>query len=357
MKESETSMRIDRRRFVKLASLVGGGLFLAACAPAAVAPTPTAAPKGAPGSPTPAPKVSANVEFAVTSAGVGPHMIPFLVCHELFLKDEGITQKYTPFAGGGDTARALVTGHQMGNAFAGAIAIAVAEGQPIRIVAENLPFPTILWFVKGDSPIKSMKDIKGKKIGYSRPGSTSQSFLLIALRSMGLDPEKDVQTIAAGGPPEQLTAVRGGILDVGWSTEPIFTSEVTLKKDVRMLDLAANYVPAWSESVIATTEDYAKAHGDVITAYLRAHQKAEEFIVANPDKAGEIWAKGQDVGPEIGKLALKNLPYQKFTSKIDPAILKAIGDDSLATGQIKQLPDWKKIVDQSFLAPGLRTQI
>ena len=66
---------------------------------------------------------------------------------------------------------------------------------------------------------------------------------------------------------------------------------------------------------------------------------------------------GQEVTAEVAKAALKNYPIEKLASRIDPAILKAITDDMLANKQIKEAPAWNKIVDQSFLAPELRTQI
>ncbi len=359
MENDKNPARIDRRKFLKVASLAGGGIFLVACAPAAVVPTPTAAPKAAAATPTAAakPKVSAEILYASTASGIGFQMVAPLVAMELFFKEEGITQKVTPFSGGGDTVRGLVTGgHHIGQPAPNAAAIAFAEGQPIRIIAEDLPFPTVVWVVKADSPLKSMKDIKGKKLGYSRPGSVSQTYAFTALRALGFKPEQDVPMVASGGAPDQLTAVRGGVIDVGWVNDPLLSQEL-LKKDLRILGTAAEFIPDWSEAMLATTADYAKANGDILTAYLRAHQKAMDYIRTNTDQAATIWAKGQQVDVEIAKLAMKNYPIQKFTSKISPATLKAITDDMLANQQVKEAPDWKKIVDQSFLAPELRSQI
>jgi len=363
MEEDRTPARVGRRQFLKVASILGGGIVLVACAPATVGTTPTAAPKTSGGA-TPAagttaaakPKVSADLQYATTSSGIGFQVMPTLVAMELFLKDEGITQKLTSFAGGGDTIRGLLEGgNQIGQPAPNAIAVAVDQGQQIRIIAENLPFPTILWVVKADSPLKSMQDIKGKKFGYSRPGSVSQTYAFTALRAIGLKPE-DVNMVAAGGAPDQLTAVRGGIIDVGWVNDPLLSQEL-LKKDIKILGTAADYIPNWSESMLATSADYAKANGDILTAYLRAHQKAMEYIKSNPEKAAEIWAKGQQTDVEIAKASIKNYPITKFTAKINPATLKAISEDMLANNQVKTAPDWSKIVDQSFLAPELRSTI
>ncbi len=365
LEDNGSSARIDRRKFIRIASMFGGGIMLVACAPAAVVPTPTAIPKAAagtpaasPGTPTAAakPKVSAKVQLATAASGIGFHMMSALVAEELFLKEEGITQEMVGFVGGGDVVRGLVDGgSHIGQPTPSAVAIAVAEGQPVRIIAENLPFPTISWVVKADSPLKSMKDVKGKKIGYSRPGSVSQTYAFSALRAVGIKAE-EVNMVAAGGAPDQLTAVRSGVIDVGWVNDPLLSQEL-LKKDIRILGTAAEYIPDWSENMLATTVDYAKAHGDILTAYLRAHQKALEYTKSNPDKAAEIWAKGQKIDADVAKLAMKNYPINKYTAKVTPATLKAITEDMLANNQVKTAPDWSKIVDQSFLPPELRTTL
>lgn len=359
MPDDGTRAAMDRRRFLKLASTAGGGILLIGCAPAAAPPTPTAASKSLLATPTPPPKaaVSASIEFAATAGGQGMLMMPLLVAQELFLKEEGITQKWTAFAGGGDTVRAMTTGgQQIGHPALSAAIIAVGEGHPVRIIAESLPFSTMFWVVKPDSPIKSMKDLKGKKLGYSRPGSISQTYALIALRAVGLNPDADVSLVAAGGIPEQLAAVRGGVIDVAFSNDPIATQEL-LKNNIRIIASSNDFVTNWSDSMLGTTVDYAKTNGDVLRAYLRAHQKAMEFIKTNPEKAAEIWAKGQDVDVSVAKAAIKNYPIQKFTSRIDPVAVKAIVDDMLASKQIQAAPDLKTIIDQSFLPPELRSAI
>ncbi|MDO8691538.1 MAG: ABC transporter substrate-binding protein [Dehalococcoidia bacterium] len=364
MAQDEVPDRIGRRGFLKVASLAGTGIFIASCIPAAVAPTPTPAakptatpaPAGAQ-APTAAPKVSAKIEFASGGGGIGLQMLPLLVAQELFVKDEGITQNLTSLSGGGDAVRAVVTGgFNLGHVAPSAAAIAADQDQPIVVIAGLLPFSSIFWIVKADSPLKTVKDLKGKKLGYSRPGSVSDTYARTMLRTVGLKVDTDVTLVAAGAPAEQLTAVVTGIIDAGWCNDPILTQSL-LKKEIRILGAAYEYVTSWIEAVYCTTTDYAKANKDVLVAYLRAQQKAMDFIKANPVKAAEIWAKGQDIDPEVGMAAVKNYPLDKFTLKIDPVALKAISSDMLANQQIKTAPNWGKFIDQSFLPPELRSQI
>ena len=145
-------------------------------------------------------------------------------------------------------------------------------------------------------------------------------------------------------------------MDAGWSLDPLLSQEL-MKKDIRVLGFAAEFIPNWSEAMLATTADYAKANGDVLTAYLRAWEKAMAFIKSSPEKAAEIWGKGQQIDLEVARASVKNYPIQKYTSRVNPATMKAIAEDMLANKQVKEAPPWEKIVDQSFLAPELRTTI
>lgn len=284
-------------------------------------------------------------------------MIPLLVAQELFLKEEGISQKASPFQGGGETVRAIVTGqHQIGHPIPISVAIAVEQGQPVRIIAGNLPFATISWVVRSDSPLQSMKDLKGKKLGFSRAGSVSQTYALAALRALGYTPDTDVKLVAAGGAVEQLSAVQNGVVDAGWLSDPLLTEE-TLKKTVRTIGRSLDFMPAWSESMLATSVDFARSNADVLEAYLRAHQKAMDYIKNTPEKAADIWARGQGITPEVARAALKGYPLDKLTSRLDPAALKAIGDDMVENRQTKEPPDWRQIVDQGFLPLALRSEI
>ncbi len=68
-------------------------------------------------------------------------------------------------------------------------------------------------------------------------------------------------------------------------------------------------------------------------------------------------AEARQIDVEVAKQVVKNYKIEKFTSKISPVTLKAISDDMLANQQVKEAPDWKKIIDQSFMAPELRSNI
>ena len=88
--------------------------------------------------------------------------------------------------GGGTSVRNAMAGVAYGEANPGAIAVAIQQGADIKIVSDNvLTIAEFAWMVKKDSPIKTIKDLKGKKIGYTNPRSTSQALAILLLQKAG----------------------------------------------------------------------------------------------------------------------------------------------------------------------------
>ena len=86
-----------------------------------------------------------------------------------------------------------------GEANPGAIAVAIQQGADIKIVSDNvLTIAEFAWMVKKDSPIKTIKDLKGKKIGYTNPRSTSQALAILLLQKAGYK-EEDAELVKTGG--------------------------------------------------------------------------------------------------------------------------------------------------------------
>jgi ABC-type nitrate/sulfonate/bicarbonate transport system substrate-binding protein len=67
--------------------------------------------------------------------------------------------------------------------------------------------------VLGKPDIKRPEDLKGKKVAVGRFGGNTHYFVIQALKRLGMDAGKDIQTIQTGGGPETLAALVGGSVD------------------------------------------------------------------------------------------------------------------------------------------------
>jgi len=77
----------------------------------------------------------------------------------------------------------------------------------------------LYWYVKADSPIKSLKDATEKTtIAYSTSGSSSNNIVIAFVNELGA---KGKPT-ATGGLPGTLTAVMSGQVDIGWAAAAVW---------------------------------------------------------------------------------------------------------------------------------------
>ena len=273
----------------------------------------------------------------------------FVGMHMKFFEEVGLRIEPSYFRGGGEVIRAITTRSAdiSHNAATAATLIAISRGERLKIVSGNTTSPSIVWVVPADSPIKSIKDLKGKKVGFSTPGSVTHIILQAILKKEGLD--KDVQLVKAGGPGDNWAAIKNKIIDAGWHVGPGVYTLVT-KNEARILILPAKYVTAYQETVIVTSEEIINKDPDLIRNYLRARVKAINFLWENPDRAVAIWVEETKLPAEALRLALRDTPRTYWdTGAPKPENLRALIQETLDIGAVKEPVDPAKAQDLRFI--------
>jgi NitT/TauT family transport system substrate-binding protein len=261
--------------------------------------------------------------------------------------------------GGGTSVRNAMAGVAYGEANPGAIAVAIQQGADLRIVSDNvLTIAEFAWLVKKDSPIKTIADLKGKKIGYTNPRSTSQALDILMLKKAGLKPE-DAELVKTGGFGPMVAALDLGQIDVAPVTEPLWSK---MKDKFRVLITGAEALPPLDNVVGVATAQAVATRGDFIRAVIRARRRAIEFMRAHPEEAGEIIATAFSITPEVATSAIKNLissttegiPYWgdgDFHLEGMKRIIEVQKSVGALTGDI----DLSKVIDTQFLPDDLKT--
>ena len=164
--------------------------------------------------------------IAVGNYGISANGMPFAVAlAKGYFQQEGANVTGIIASQGGGTSVRNAHGRQWayGEANPGAIAVAIQQGADIKIVSDNvLTVAEFAWMVKKDSPIKTLKDLKGKKIGYTNPRSTSQALAILLLEKAGYK-EKDAELVKTGGFGPMLAALDLDQIDVAAVTEPLWS--------------------------------------------------------------------------------------------------------------------------------------
>jgi NitT/TauT family transport system substrate-binding protein len=260
--------------------------------------------------------------------------------------------------GGGTSVRNAMSGVAYGEANPGAVAVAVQQGADLKIVSDNvLTIAEFAWLVKKDSPIKTIKDLKGKKIGYTNPRSTSQALAILLLKKAGYKPE-DAVLVKTGGFGPMVAALELGQLDVAAVTEPLWSKN---KDKYRVLITGAEALPPLDNVVGIATGEAIKTRGDFIRGVIRARRRAVKFMIEHPDEAADLIAKPFNITPEVARSAVRNLtksytqgvPYWG-EGQIHLDGMKRIIEVQKSVGALTGDIDVEKLIDTQFLPDDLK---
>ncbi|MBW9056195.1 aliphatic sulfonate ABC transporter substrate-binding protein [Rhizobium mesosinicum] len=116
--------------------------------------------------------------------------------------------------------------------------------------------------VRKDSPIKTLEDLKGKKVVFKR-GSSAHNVTVKALRKAGLKPD-DVQQVDLA-PPDAAAAFKNGSIDA-WSIWDPYLAIAEADPDTRVLTTAEGIVDSYS--FFLANKDFTDANGTVIVNVL-----------------------------------------------------------------------------------------
>ena len=307
--------------------------------------------------------VAGAEEIAVGNYGVSANGMPFGVALvKGYFKEEGLNiTGLISSAGGGTSLRNMLAGGGVpyGEVNPGVVVSAILAGADLKIVSDNvLTVAEFVWAVKPDSPIKSIKDFKGKKIGYTNPRSTSQALARMLLQAGGYT-EADAELVKTGGFGEGIAALDSGQIDIAPITEPLWSK---LKGKYRAVVVANDVLPPLDNVVGVATVEMMEKRGDFIRAVIRARRKAVIFMKEHPDEAAEIVAKQYNLDLDVAKSAVRNLttattkgvPYWG-EGEIHLEGLKRMIEAQRSVGAITGEVDYSKIIDTRLLPKDLQT--
>jgi ABC-type nitrate/sulfonate/bicarbonate transport system substrate-binding protein len=237
--------------------MVAGALLVASgCAPAAAPPTPV-----------PSPTRPALTHLSVAYSNISPTILPLWMAKETGLFEKhglDVDLQYVASA----TSVAAVVSSQMQLATVGLSEAlgAIAGGADLVVVANQVPGYTYIFEVAPS--IQTAADLKGKSIGISRTGSSSDIGTRVVLNKFGLDPDKDVNLVQTGSVSDRAAAMKGGALQAAVASPPE-TLAVERLGWHPLFDLSALQLPAVTLGLIVQ-RSYRDANQATVQAYVDA---------------------------------------------------------------------------------------
>ncbi|RQP98068.1 aliphatic sulfonate ABC transporter substrate-binding protein [Burkholderia stagnalis] len=220
-----------------------------------------------------------------------------------------------------------------------AAVLARANGNPIRAVyVFSCPEWTAL-VVRKDSPIKTLADLKGKKIAATR-GTDPFLFTLRALHTAGLTRD-DVELVNLQH-PDGRTALANGQVDAWAGLDPHMAA-AQIEDGARLVyrNVAFN-----TYGFLNAREAFIAQYPQAVARVLKVYEKARVWIVAHPDDTAKIVAEESKVSLPVAKLQLQRTDFtQPVPGAQQSAALKAAAPILVSEQLVKPNTDLPKIVD------------
>jgi NitT/TauT family transport system substrate-binding protein len=210
--------------------------------------------------------------------------------------------------------------------------------------------PTFVDHIVSLSNITAVEQLKGKTAGVNRLGSTSDLGLRLALRKLGIDPEKDVKIIPTGGTAERFAALSKGVTQFTIIPEPFLTQAEKLgfRNLYNITDLK---IPFWWNGILSR-EAIIKTKRPLMQKLTRAMVEAIHIIKTEKEYAKGLFKKNLGVSdPEGLERAYKD--YANVFPEVPyptPDGVKTMLDDLAIKNPKAAAADPKAFVDQSLIA-------
>jgi ABC-type nitrate/sulfonate/bicarbonate transport system substrate-binding protein len=346
-----------------------------AAAPAAPAAKPAASPAAAaPAAPAPAASPAAAPAAAIKPAANLPpiklangsqttwttHLTPLVAIDLGYFKEEGFPSVDWTFAGNDTNSLAALTAGRVDFAItvpADTTAKIVAKGEKVYIVGSASSKLTHMLF--GSPQIKTLAELKGKKVATDESAATVDGYIEKALASAGMK-LSDVELVRLGSSSERYKALENGVVDgaiIGSSERPrAGDSGFNVLFDISTL------YPEYLQRTYIVNGDFAEKNPAAVEGFMRAMVRAHDWLhePANVDKLWDLMqARDYKIEQKYFKpsvdLQLVAMPRDTlFSEKALEIVLDEVKAEvpNVTFAQLVRLDAAKKAVQQLNVKPG-----
>ena len=166
---------------------------------------------------------------------------------------------------------------------------AIDRGADVKIFTNSLAVGT--HSLIGAKSIKSIKDLKGKRVMTGGQGDITNLWWKAAAKANGLDPDKDVQLLFSGSTANRMSALfAGGVEATVISTPQSFKA---IEEGWTDLGPVAPYLGEFPMMIWHVNSDWAKANKKTLVSFVKAHNKAVRYMIdpAHKQEVSEMLAK------------------------------------------------------------------
>ncbi len=209
-------------------------------------------------------------------------------------KEAGLTTKngldveFIYIESGSRITQAMLAGDlRLGNTGSGSAIQARAKGADTVIILSVMP--TLPFQIVARPEIKRPEDLRGKKLGISTFGSTTDFGARFFLEKAGLKIGKDVVVLQVGGQSTRLAALKQGAVDATLLGAPtlLVAKQFGLHILADLVDMGFHY----DYGSIATTRSFIESNRDAVRRFVRGYVEGVHYFKTHPAESKKIMAR------------------------------------------------------------------
>lgn len=267
-----------------------------------------------------------------------------------FFKKRGLDLDIVDFTSGSKMTQAMVAGSIDIGDGAGTEMAHIAKGAPMMAVCENtstLPFISI--GVPWDSPLKSIKELKGKKVGVSSVGSLTDWLAKELERKEGWGADGVTRVSIGNAPASSTAAFRDHLIDADIGGTSTFLA-MEERKVGRVLAPVSSYEGAVASGTLFASEHLIKTDPDALRAFLAAWIETTRYIRTH--KAETVKIEAAITGFSESVMAKEyDIVVSMFTAdcKFDAESLATLRPSFVDLNLLDKPPDMAKLYTEAYL--------
>jgi NitT/TauT family transport system substrate-binding protein len=225
----------------------------------------------------------------------------------------------------------------------------MAKGVPAKAVAAMAGVPRNMAVMVGyNSPVKTVDDLKGKKLGCTTVGSLTYWIgdRINQVKGWG---SSGITMVPIGGMPPARAAVKTGQLDgyIGALEAGISLEEA---KEWRVITTATPFVDQFITHVFFARNELIEKHPEQVRAFLKGWFETIAFMKANKAKTVEITSKVLNLSPSVISRAYdEQIGIFSMDGTFDPKAVAVLKKSFIEMGLLKEVPDDKVLFTTQFV--------
>jgi sulfonate transport system substrate-binding protein len=286
-----------------------------------------------------------TVGLPVDDASYGPMYLA--TDRDLFAK-HGLKVKMVVFQGGAELTKAIVGGSvDVAVSALSEMIPAIEQHQPLKAFYGGYNSSPFIWV--GQKGVTSIQQVKGKKIGVTKIGSSTDFVTRYLLKKSGIDPDSDAKIIGVGGGPAQVAGMKAKQIDAT-ITSPV-TSYQLEQMGLPVIAKQSDLTKEYPTHVAYAKSSFLSEHRDEAQAFLQGMVDGMKLAKSDPKATAAAIAAHQKVSEDLAMRAYKDnvdfwYPDGRLPNEADMNVFWQIGVENGAWPKAMPEDQW---LDRQFI--------